>query len=103
MNVEIPIEYVKDYYGPSVAFYFEFVGFFAKGLLPLGVVGVMIAFMAFGSDFVINDSSRKWDIPKVGYFCYSCICSLWTSLFLSYWRRNESYLRKGAGNNTAEF
>lgn len=37
-----PIQLVEKYYGPQVAFYFAFLGFYTRMLAPMALAGVLV-------------------------------------------------------------
>eukprot|EP00392_Amoebophrya_sp_AT5.2_P007515 g7530.t1 len=96
LSFKVPIEDIHDYYGPSLAFYFAFVAFFARGLIPLAVLGLLLVALSFARSWTISqekDDKSLWEIPSTAFGIYSCCTSLWCSVFLANWRRNESHLR----------
>ena len=39
---EIPIDFIKNYYGEKIAFYFSFLGYNCKRLIYMAVLGLIV-------------------------------------------------------------
>jgi len=71
---------VHDYFGDTVAFYFLFLSFYAKWLVPLALIGFLLQFI----DFLARTPDNVTAIPF-------CIFLGLSTLFLPHhWRRQES-------------
>lgn len=48
-----PLDYVKDYFGPKVALYFAWLGFYTQMLIPVSILGILFflyGFVTWNSD-----------------------------------------------------
>ncbi|CAD7960146.1 unnamed protein product [Amoebophrya sp. A25] len=58
LSFKVPVEEIHDYYGPSLAFYFAFVAFFARGLIPIATLGVLIVVLSFARSWTISRNAE---------------------------------------------
>ena len=54
LSFHLPLEDLKDYYGSNIAFYFAFVAYFARGLVPMAGLGILALFLSFARSFVLD-------------------------------------------------
>lgn len=69
---------VRNYFGENVAFYFAFVEFYTKALIPTSILGFLVTF---------------W--PSSDFFKYSTFCLfnvIWWSVFMERWKRFSNKL-----------
>lgn len=71
---------LRDYFGEKVAFYFLFLGFYIKWLIPVAVLGVVLQFI----DFVVQTPDNTTMVP----FCI--LMSVWSTFMPYFWRRQEA-------------
>ncbi|CAF1320639.1 unnamed protein product [Adineta steineri] len=67
------IHKVRNYFGENVAYYFAFLEFYTKALIPTAVLGLILSF---------------W--PSSDFFKYSTFCIfnvIWWSIFIERWKR----------------
>lgn len=86
LNLKDPLKefnsnYIVDHFGQSTAFYFEFLKYYTVSLVPLAVLGLVSYF------------KRKHSYSLT----YSFISGIWSVLFLTFWKRRESYLANAWG------
>jgi hypothetical protein len=78
---------IRDYFGDKIAFYFLFMAFYWKWLVPLAAVGLLIGFV----DSVAGSPDNITAIP----FCI--LMSVWAIFMPYFWRRQESKYAIGWG------
>lgn len=99
-----PIDDIRDYFGEKIAIYFAFLGHYTFWLFPAGIVGlaIFIAQMKNVSDNIgqvtifnvskVSEDKTKTivytDIPVSPF--YALFVSLWATLMLEYWKREQS-------------
>eukprot|EP00928_Gymnodinium_smaydae_P015754 TRINITY_DN15837_c0_g1_i3.p1 TRINITY_DN15837_c0_g1~~TRINITY_DN15837_c0_g1_i3.p1 ORF type:complete len:743 (+),score=131.61 TRINITY_DN15837_c0_g1_i3:90-2318(+) len=71
---------VRDYFGDTITFYFLWMSFYAKWLLPLAVIGVALQVI----DLVYRTPDNITALP----FCI--LLSVWSVLLPHFWRRQEA-------------
>eukprot|EP00929_Paragymnodinium_shiwhaense_P012270 TRINITY_DN11911_c0_g1_i1.p1 TRINITY_DN11911_c0_g1~~TRINITY_DN11911_c0_g1_i1.p1 ORF type:complete len:951 (+),score=158.41 TRINITY_DN11911_c0_g1_i1:116-2968(+) len=84
-----PLDEVHKYFGPQTAFYFAWLGFQARSLAPLALVGAVI-------DGWLTLRWRSAAHDKVGWYMLTCCSALvivWASFYLRFWFRREAELR----------
>jgi hypothetical protein len=78
-----PVNQIREYFGEKVGFYFGFMGYCIKWLMPISVLGLAI--------FVIQqiDSAplRRWSY--IGSAVWSIFMPLWAMLFVEFWKRKS--------------
>ncbi|CAJ1942244.1 unnamed protein product [Cylindrotheca closterium] len=79
-----PVLQIEEYYGPTVAYYFAFVGFLAQWSGYLGIIGLSTFLLrVYRQDTIDEDEYTPF---------YGLICFLWAILFYIFWQRNEAVL-----------
>ena len=80
----LPMDEMEAYYGPSIAYYFAFMGFLVRWLAILGILGCIV----FLCRIHRNDSiSTDEYTPFYGLFCF-----LWGVVLLRMWEQEEKSL-----------
>lgn len=78
---------VRDYYGDRIAFYFLFMAFYWKWLVPLALVGMALQLI----DVIVRTPDNITAIP----FCI--LMSVWSTFLPYFWRRQEAKYAIGWG------
>jgi anoctamin-10 len=79
-----PIHDIQNYYGPSIAYYFAFLGFLGRWLRYLGVLGGSFFLLrVYRNDTIDTDEYT----PLYGVFCF-----IWAILFTRFWEREENLM-----------
>jgi anoctamin-10 len=79
-----PVDEIQDYYGPSIAYYFAWMGCLGQWTSVLGIFGLSAyLFRTYRGDTQDEDEYT----PFYGVFCF-----VWAILFLRYWDREEHRL-----------
>jgi len=78
---------VHDYFGDKIAFYFLFLSFYWKWLLPIAAVGLALEFL----DLLVGTPDNLTAIP----FCI--LISVWSTFLPYFWRRQEAKYAIGWG------
>lgn len=78
-----PIDQIRDYFGEKVGFYFGYLGYSLKWLLPVAVLGLII----FLSQQIKTPAVKKW--TYVGSVIWSVIMPVWATLFVEFWKRKS--------------
>lgn len=101
---ELSIEHMQSYFGEKIALYFEFEKYHTQSLLLIGIFGIIVFVIdlvtAFytgfntGEDYQFNaDSinSKDWSliIFKLDRLVLSITTTIWSSLYIEYWRRKQ--------------
>ncbi|KAI8837582.1 calcium-activated chloride channel-domain-containing protein [Chytridium lagenaria] len=89
-----PYELVKDYFGEKVALYFVYLGFYNIWLCISASMGLIVFF--FGlikilSSRDIQPSSWNLLFDNELTFPYAIAMSIWSVLYLEFWKRRSSY------------
>jgi len=71
---------MRDYFGGKIAFYFLFLGFYWKWLVPLAVVGLILTF--------VDLCTHTPDNMTAIFFCI--LMSIWSTYMPYFWRRQEA-------------
>eukprot|EP00298_Acanthocystis_sp_HF-20_P010790 c19048_g2_i1.p1 GENE.c19048_g2_i1~~c19048_g2_i1.p1 ORF type:complete len:776 (-),score=283.97 c19048_g2_i1:55-2343(-) len=74
-----PLDSIRDYFGEKIAMYFAFLGHYTVWLISLSIFGLIAQIC----QFVTNDA----DHPIVPFYCL--LLSLWTTLYLESWKREQ--------------
>ena len=77
------VDDIKNYFGEQIGLYFQWLSFYTSWLFIAGLIG----FFAWIGVAAENNNPNAPDIP---YF--ACFISLWTTLFLEFWKRKEKYV-----------
>ncbi|KAH8397905.1 hypothetical protein KR222_006049, partial [Zaprionus bogoriensis] len=78
-----PLDYVKDYFGPKVALYFAWLGFYTQMLIPVSVLGILFflyGFVTWNSDPISQDICND----NTTLMCPQC------DRGCNFWRLNET-------------
>eukprot|EP00178_Gracilaria_changii_P028101 TRINITY_DN957_c0_g1_i2.p1 TRINITY_DN957_c0_g1~~TRINITY_DN957_c0_g1_i2.p1 ORF type:complete len:847 (+),score=149.53 TRINITY_DN957_c0_g1_i2:1650-4190(+) len=79
---EPPFHEIKDYLGARVTFYFVFVSFYARRLLPLGLLSIPV--------FVVYRTVRNIEALVIVRWVFAIGLVLWTTYFLENWKRRTA-------------
>ncbi|KAL2093683.1 hypothetical protein ACEWY4_010995 [Coilia grayii] len=106
-----PLDCIQSYFGDSIAFYFSFLDFYTLALIPMALLGVVLALMPAetGKVTVIEDAEEpevtqkdgageEWASPG-GLVVMAMVSMLWSTLFLELWKRRSSMLAYRWGTN----
>lgn len=77
------VDEIKNYFGEQIGLYFQWLSFYTSWLFVAGLIG----FFAWIGVAVENNNPNAPDIPYFAGFI-----SLWTTLFLEFWKRKEKYI-----------
>ncbi|XP_076125714.1 anoctamin-10 [Alosa pseudoharengus] len=100
-----PLDSIQSYFGGSVAFYFSFLDFYTRALMPMALLGIVLAMMphemgkaALPDDTeeppaatTESDSDPEWASPG-GLVVMAMVSMLWSTLLLELWKRRSSTL-----------
>jgi anoctamin-10 len=79
-----PIDKIQEYYGPTIAYYFAFMGLLGRWLGTLGILGLSsYLFRLYRQDTIDEDEYT----PFYGLFCF-----IWAILLYRFWEREENVL-----------
>eukprot|EP00002_Diphylleia_rotans_P039685 TRINITY_DN9264_c0_g1_i1.p1 TRINITY_DN9264_c0_g1~~TRINITY_DN9264_c0_g1_i1.p1 ORF type:complete len:398 (+),score=59.93 TRINITY_DN9264_c0_g1_i1:56-1249(+) len=78
---EQPIQKIRDYFGEYMAFYFAWLEYYTRALIPLSAMGIIAGYIQMGEGI---------DNPFV--LVYSIFVSLWSTIFLEMWIRQQNRL-----------
>ncbi|CAF1634206.1 unnamed protein product [Adineta ricciae] len=67
------IHKIRNYFGDNVAFYFAFLEFYTKALIPTSVLGILLSVLPFS------------DFTKYSFFCVFNV--IWWTVFMERWKR----------------
>jgi hypothetical protein len=85
---DLPIDEIREYFGEKIGVYFEFLGFYTTWLIPLTIAGVCCfieILVRLGVDNDYGDAiATGYSVPMFALFT-----SIWSQLFLEYWKRTE--------------
>eukprot|EP00002_Diphylleia_rotans_P002752 TRINITY_DN1177_c0_g1_i1.p1 TRINITY_DN1177_c0_g1~~TRINITY_DN1177_c0_g1_i1.p1 ORF type:complete len:696 (+),score=177.06 TRINITY_DN1177_c0_g1_i1:52-2139(+) len=76
-----PLDEIRDYFGEKVALYFAWLGFYTSWLILASIVGFIVFIVSEREDF---------DHPIVPFYCI--FLSVWSTLFLEFWKRRNAAL-----------
>jgi anoctamin-10 len=79
--ISVPANKIARYFGEKIAFYFAFLSFYVKYLMILAPVGVFI--------FMIQVTTEKTPLEKIGNFVYFVFLILWSTSLIHQWRVKE--------------
>lgn len=84
----LPIDEIREYFGEKIGVYFEFLGFYTTWLIPLTVAG-LCCFLEIMVRLGVNNDYG--DAIATGYSVpmFAMFTSVWSQLFLEYWKRTE--------------
>ncbi|KAL3935105.1 MAG: hypothetical protein SGBAC_009308 [Bacillariaceae sp.] len=79
-----PVIQIEEYYGPTVAYYFAFVGTLSQWSGALGILGLSTFLLrVYRQDTIDEDEYTPF---------YGLLCFLWGILFYIFWQRKEAVL-----------
>lgn len=78
-----PVDQIRDYFGEKVGFYFGFLGYTVKWLIPMAVIGLAI----FVLQAIPNIASYRFNY--VGSVFWSIMMPIWATLFVEFWKRKS--------------
>jgi len=78
---------LRDYFGDKIAFYFLFMAFYLKWLIPIAIVGLCLQFI----DLIVQSPDNITAVP----FCI--LMSVWCTFLPYFWRRQEAKYAIGWG------
>ena len=78
-----PIDQIRDYFGEKVGFYFGFLGYSIKWMLPISVIGLAV----FIVQQIRSPALLKWNY--IGSVFWSILMPIWATLFVEFWKRKS--------------
>jgi len=78
-----PIDLVRNYFGEEIAFYFAFVEFCYKGLLPVVFIAIIIQVYEYYTKTLSDDGCD---------LLYAIVIAVWSTLFVDFWKRRQTRL-----------
>lgn len=86
---EQPFDDIRKYFGEKIGLYFVFIGHYTTWLLPLALVGILVAIDIVVEAIVFNSFG---DAIGNGYFVpfYCVFVAFWAQFMLEFWKRKES-------------
>ena len=85
---DLPIDEIREYFGEKIGIYFEFLGFYTTWLIPLTIAGVCCfveIVVRLGTEGDYGEAiATGYSVPLFALFT-----SIWSQLFLEYWKRAE--------------
>jgi hypothetical protein len=82
-----PIPFLRDYFGPRVAFLFAWSGTYCKGLLALNLVAVF----QVGMIFVLNTVFDIHVLKHRQVIGFTIVVVIWSRIMLNLWTREETF------------
>ncbi|XP_062403269.1 anoctamin-10 isoform X2 [Sardina pilchardus] len=98
-----PLDSIQSYFGGSVAFYFSFLDFYTRALIPMALLGAVLTLMppemgkaALPDDGEEpppeeSDADSEWASPG-GLVVMATVSMLWSTLLLELWKRRSATL-----------
>eukprot|EP00004_Rigifila_ramosa_P007079 TRINITY_DN179_c0_g1_i1.p1 TRINITY_DN179_c0_g1~~TRINITY_DN179_c0_g1_i1.p1 ORF type:complete len:754 (+),score=213.52 TRINITY_DN179_c0_g1_i1:323-2263(+) len=77
-----PMEDIRNYFGEKIALYFAWLGYYTGWLFFAAFVGVIVSIAGW--------STGSFDNPGVPVYCF--FLSIWSTLFLEFWKREQATL-----------
>lgn len=81
-----PLNFIKDYYGEKMGFYFAWLIHYTGWLIPVAIIGIF-----FGIAMIIDsvNDDRSWDqiLSSPLNIIYSLVIMIWVTLFHESWKR----------------
>ena len=81
-----PLNFIKDYYGEKMGFYFAWLIHYTGWLIPVALIG-----FCFGIAMIIDsvNEGRPWEqlLATPLNILYSLVIMIWTTLFHESWKR----------------
>ncbi|XP_012688571.2 anoctamin-10 [Clupea harengus] len=102
-----PLESIQSYFGGSVAFYFSFLDFYTRALMPMALLGGVLALMPpetrkgtamEDTEEPEPESDSEWVSPG-GLVIMAMMSMLWSTVLLELWKRRSSTLAYHWGTN----
>jgi hypothetical protein len=78
---------IKNYFGEKVGFMYAFVNFYTMWLINPAILGLMVTFR----QYQIGSLITLWS------FVYALVISIWITVFIEFWKRQENELRQRWG------
>ena len=86
-----PLNFIKDYYGEKLGFYFAWLIHYTGWLIPVAILG-----LGFGIAMLIEggDEEKKWDhyLASPISILYGLCIMIWSTLFHESWKRKQNYI-----------
>jgi anoctamin-10 len=84
-RLDLPIYYIRSYFGEKIALYFSFLGFYTKWLIFATILGTITGvarwFVRIHDDFYDEVSA---------FYCIGIM--IWATLFIEFWKREQAIL-----------
>ena len=86
-----PLNFIANYYGEKMGFYFAFLLFYTSWLLPVGIAGIALFFFQMAELKYQYYSLISDEITVDNPFnCLYCIImAVWSTIFIEVWKRRE--------------
>lgn len=85
LSVQQPIDEIRDYFGPRIAFYFALVQLLSQWVMLPAVVGIL----TFAIRNLQESSGTSRDLRMVFDIAYSAMMVVWSTLVLEIWKRQQ--------------
>jgi hypothetical protein len=87
----LPLSEIRSYFGESIGFYFGWLDFYTKWLVYLSVIGICsFLYGCFSLVYQRASAITIFDNESTPIFAFAI--SIWSLLFLKYWKRKAHYL-----------
>nr|CDS25633.2 protein of unknown function DUF590 [Hymenolepis microstoma] len=97
-----PLDYIRLYFGESIAFYFAWLGLYTYWLIPVGIFGLLVFCLSaidIADDRVVEDVCNGGGeivmCPTCNKGCtvlFAVFMAIWATLFMENWKRYQNVL-----------
>ena len=91
LNNMQPLNFIRDYYGEKMGFYFAWLIHYTGWLIPVAIIGLVLG-VAMIIDSV--NEGRNWEtlFSSPLNILYSLCIMIWVTLFHESWKRKQNYI-----------
>ena len=86
-----PLNFIRDYYGEKMGFYFAWLIHYTGWLIPVAIIGFFMG-IAMIVDSVYEERSWETLFANPLNILYSITIMIWATLFHESWKRKENYI-----------
>jgi len=84
-----PLNFIKDYYGEKMGFYFAWLIHYTGWLIPVAIIGIIFSGFIMDEAVKENMPKEKWLASPIAII-YGIVISVWITLLHESWKRKEN-------------
>jgi len=85
-----PLNFIANYYGEKMAFYFAWLMFYTAWLLIPAIPGILLFAYQMVDMFVLTEEGQPRSVDNLYNPFFAIIMAFWSTIFVEAWKRKQS-------------